>query len=111
MAKKRMTKINDTEAVEKVELVAPEGTAYTIEVEDKKCFLKKPDRGVFSKVLPMMSESFGGEINLVGAGEVILRETMIGGDTEFLTDDDFILPAALKCLELFEMRQASLKKN
>ncbi len=111
MAKKRMTKINDTEAVEKVELLAPEGTAYTIEVEDKKCFLKKPDRGVFSKVLPMMTSMTGEEPNMIVAGEIILRECMIGGDAEFLSEDDYILPACLKCLELFEMKQASLKKN
>ncbi len=111
MAKKRMTKINDTEAVEKVELVAPEGTAYTIEVEDKKCFLRKPDRVVFSKVLPLMTSMTGEQPNMIAAGEIILRECMIGGDQEFLSDDDFILPAALKCLELFEMKQASLKKN
>jgi hypothetical protein len=97
--------------VEVKELVAPEGTKYTIEIEGKKCFLKAPSRTTFGKVLPMMSASFGGEINIVGAGEILLRECTIGGDSEFLTDDEFILPASLKALELFEMKEATLKKS
>ena len=93
------------------ELVAPKGTAYTIEIEEKKCFLKTPSRATFSKVLPLMSASFGGEVNIVAAGEIILRESTIGGDTEFLTDDAYILPASLKALELFQMKEATLKKS
>ena len=101
----------NTPKVEKVELVAPAGTEYTITIEDKKCFLKAPSRATFGKVLPMMSEAFGGEVNIIGAGEILLRECTIGGDTEFLTEDSFILPASLKALELFEMKEATLKKN
>lgn len=108
--KKPMKEINSPET-EKVELVAPEGTAYTIEIDGKKCFLKKPSRHTYAKVIPMMTPMFGNEPNLMGAAEIILSECFIGGDQEFRTEDEYIVPASLQCLGLIEIKEATLKKN
>jgi len=64
MAKKPLKKINDKDAPTKVELVAPAGTYATIEVEDKVCFLKKPSRQTYAKVIPMLTPMMGGEVNI-----------------------------------------------
>lgn len=109
MAKPKI-KINAPEEV-KVEMKAPEGTAYTIEIEDKKAFLKKPSRHTYAKVLPMITPMFGSEPNLIAAGEILLSECFIGGDQEFRTDDDFIIAAAIQCVGLIEIKEATLKKN
>ena len=108
--RKPLKKIN-VEKVEKEELVAPEGTKYTITIEDKVAFLCQPSRKVFSEVLPLMSEAFGGTIDMVAAGEIILLKCFIGGDIEMKTEDEYILPAALQCLKLFNLKEAELKEN
>ena len=111
MAKKNLKKINDKDAPVKVKLVAPEGTFATIEIEGKVCFLKKPSRATYAKVIPMLTPMLGGEVNIMGAGELILRECFSGGDQEFLTDDDYIIAGAIQCVGLIELKEATLKKN
>lgn len=111
MAKRQLKKINDKEEVAQVKLVAPEGTYATIEIDGKYCFLKKPSRATYAKVIPMLTPMMGGEVNIMRAGELVLRECFIGGDQEFLTDDDFIVAGSIQCVGLIEIKEATLKKN
>ncbi len=110
MGKKKEEVLKEEEVLQ--EVVAPEGTKWTIESEDgKKAFLKEPTKSTYGKVLTLLSPSTGGEPNILEAGEVMLRECMIGGDIEFRTEVDYVVPAAMQAMSLFEMRGMTLKKN
>tara|TARA_R100001015_G_C4531229_1_gene97572 strand:+ start:209 stop:475 length:267 start_codon:yes stop_codon:yes gene_type:complete len=85
---------------------------YTIEVEDKKCVISKPDRKVMGLVLPKLFPMLGDEKqDMLGAGEIILKTCWVSGDEEIRTVDEYILAASLQCVSLIEMKTASIKKN
>lgn len=81
-------------------------TVYTISVDDKVCFLKKPNRVSVAKAMPLLVKE-----DIITAGEILLRENFIDGDKEFLTDDSFILAASLQVVQIVEIKTAELKKN
>ena len=90
--------------------------AYTISVDgsegEKIVYLKEIPKQVFYKVFPKLTPMFGGEAEIMEAGEIILRECAIGGDVKvFLTNDEYTIAAAIQCVGLVNVATGSLKKN
>jgi hypothetical protein len=89
---------------------------YTIEVNGKDglktVFLKEIPKDVFYKVFTKLTPMFGQEADPMGAGEIILRSCMIGGDIkDFSTKTEYIIGGAMQCIGLIQIADGSLKKN
>lgn len=80
------------------------GEIFRITVEDKECYLKKPNRKTIGYATVAAKD------NPLKFGEVILRDCFIGGDEEFKTDDTLFLSANGKLAELIEIKEAELEK-
>ncbi len=81
------------------------GDIFEIEVEDKKAYLKKPDRKVVSMVQSL------GEGNVVKGAELLIDACWLGGDEEIRTQDDYFF-AAMPLLDgMIEKKVATLKKR
>lgn len=107
-----MKKITNKKEESKIERVIPEGTEHIIECEDKVCYLRKLDKKTLKSVFPFIfSTEEGKDPDFLSAGEMVLRNLFIGGDIEFLNDDDFVFAGALQCASLIKFKAAILKKN
>jgi hypothetical protein len=80
------------------------GDVFEIAVEDKKCYLKKPDRKTLSFAM------VGAEANPFQPAEVILENCWLGGDEAIKTDDSLFLAAAGQIDELIDIKEATIKK-
>lgn len=80
------------------------GDVFIIEVENKKCYLKKPDRKTLSFAM------VGAEANPFQPAEVILENCWLGGDEVIKTDDSLFLAAAGQIDELIDIKEATIKK-
>lgn len=83
--------------------------AFELEIEGYKCKLRKIDRATLKVVYSKMLKATG-EMNLIDTGEIILNTCWLEGDKEIKEEDDLWLAACLKCVELIEQKEASLKK-
>lgn len=110
MKNQNLTDINSVKIPREERYTKPENSVYTIELEkrDLICYLREPNRKDISSVLPLLS---GKKKDIVGAGEIILRNCFMLGDDEFLNDDKVILTAAIQCAALIQIEEATLKKN
>ena len=79
------------------------GEFFGIVIEDKVCYLKKPDRKVLSFASQVGSDP-------MKFNEVILKNCWIGGDEEILTDDSLFLAASSKLDQVIEFKKAELVK-
>ncbi|MFR9545352.1 MAG: hypothetical protein SNJ29_07215 [Rikenellaceae bacterium] len=80
------------------------GEVFCVEVEDKKCYLKRPSR----KALGAAAVLSGGDS--IKYNEVILNNCWLGGDEEFKTEDAYFLGISQTLAELIEVKKATLKK-
>ena len=87
----------------------PAGAVYQIEVEDKVCYLKEPDRATTEIVLGLVANPYK-EPQFLRAGEIVLLKCWVGGDMEIQKDEKYLLPAAQRALNIVEVKQAKLKK-
>lgn len=105
-----MKKINDKNKKE-IQVIGD----YTLEVDGslgkKIAFLKTPGRDTFKKVFPMISPFDDSKPDYIGAGEIILRECFVGGDTEIQTVDEYILAGSIQAMGIIKIADATLKKN
>jgi len=85
-------------------LKAKHGEIFEATVEDKKCWLKKPDR----KTLAYAS-TFA-KTNPLKFNEVILENCWLGGDEEIKTQDEYFLAVCGVLEGLMAVKQAELKK-
>lgn len=83
--------------------------AFELEIDGYKCKLRKIDRATLKVVYSKMLKA-SGEMNLIDTGEIILNTCWLEGDKEIKENDDLWLAACLKCVELIEQKEASLKK-
>ncbi|MBY0486170.1 MAG: hypothetical protein K2P85_03110 [Flavobacteriaceae bacterium] len=79
------------------------GEFFGIVIEDKVCYLKKPDRKALSFASQVGSDP-------MKFNEVILKNCWIGGDEEILTDDSLFLAASSKLDQVIEFKKAELVK-
>lgn len=79
------------------------GEFFGIVIEDKVCYLKKPDRKTLSFASQVGSDP-------MKFNEVILKNCWIGGDEEILIDDSLFLAASSKLDQVIEFKKAELVK-
>ena len=77
---------------------------YEITIEDKRCYIRKPDRRVLGLATSV------GQKNPMKFNEVILYNCWLGGDDAIKTDDDYFLAAAARLEEVIEIKEAEIKK-
>jgi hypothetical protein len=82
---------------------AEHGEFFHIEVEDKICYLKKPDR----KTLSFASQVGNDPMKF---NEVILKNCWLGGDLEMQTNDSYFLAVSSKLDQVIEFKKAELVK-
>lgn len=80
------------------------GTVFHIIVEDKECFIKKPERSTLSMA---MAE---GKKSPIKFNEIILNKCWIEGDMEIQTDDEYFLGASSQLAEIVQAKSAEIKK-
>ena len=83
--------------------------AFELEIEGYKCTLRKIDRATLKVVYAKMLKA-NGEMNLLDSGEIILNTCWLDGDKEIKDNDDLWVAACLKCVELIEQKEATIKK-
>jgi hypothetical protein len=77
---------------------------YAIEVEDSVAYLHKPNRTAI-KAMSAVATS-----DPIRAGEILLENCWLGGDTSIKTDDEKFLAVSGKLGELITIKNAELKK-
>lgn len=82
---------------------AQHGEFFHITVEDKICYLKKPDR----KTLSFASQAGTDPMKF---NEVILKNCWLGGNEEIITDDSLFLAVSSKLDQVVEFKKAELVK-
>jgi len=77
---------------------------FEITVEDKKCWLHKPDRNVLDLANSASSKK-SSKFN-----ETILRNCWLAGDKDIVEEDDYFYGASTQLDELITFKNAELKK-
>lgn len=80
------------------------GDVYEITIEDKRCYIRKPDRRVLGLATSV------GQKNPMKFNEVILYNCWLAGDEDIKTNDDYFLAAASRLEEVIEIKEAEIKK-
>lgn len=96
------------QAVNAVQIAAWEkeyGQVYELEVEGRKCWLRKPNREIIRFML-----STSGNDPLARA-EALLRDCWLGGDMAIQTDDDLFIAATGVIEGILPVAVAELKKT
>jgi hypothetical protein len=79
------------------------GDVFAIKVEDKICYLKRPDRKTFSFASQVQNDP-------LRFNEVILKNCWLAGDEQILTDDSLFLAACTLIDQVTEFKKAELLK-
>ena len=87
---------------------------YQISIEgangkELKVILSPPSRFVVQAAMAKMLRQ-GGETDMIGAGEIVFNSCKIECDKEIEKDEVLLVSVFLKCFELVEIKEASLKK-
>jgi len=80
------------------------GDVYSITVEDKRVYLKKPDRKTLSYATSIASK------DPIKFNEIMLAGCWIAGDEEIKTDDGLFLSVSAHLSELIEVKEAEMLK-
>lgn len=80
------------------------GEVFRIVVEDKACYLRKPDRKVLSFA------AAAGKSDPMKVNETILKNCWLDGDKEIQEVDAYFLGASSKLDQLVEVKEAELEK-
>ena len=80
------------------------GDVFRIVVEDKACYLRKPDRKVLSFA------AAAGKSDPMKVGEAILKNCWLDGDMEIQNEDSYFLGASGKLDQMVEVKEAELEK-
>lgn len=87
----------------------PKGAEFTIEVNGKVAYLRKPDRVTIENALGL-AMPIQGRPQYIRAGEIVLLNCWVGGDDEIKSDDDLLIPAAMQAFQIIQSKTAVLKK-
>ena len=77
---------------------------FVISVEDKKVYLRTPDRKTLSYASTLATK------DPLRFNEVILENCWLGGDEEIKTDDSLFLAVSSKLPDLIQIKEATLEK-
>ncbi len=78
------------------------GTIYQIDVEDKSCIIRKPNRKDLSYVSATKDP--------IKLQENLLNQLWVAGDEEIREDDDLFFAAANQLEDVLKVKQAEIKK-
>lgn len=77
---------------------------FVISVEDKKVYLRTPDRKTLSYASTLATK------DPLKFNEVILENCWLGGDEEIKTNDELFLAVSSKLPDLIQIKEATLEK-
>ncbi len=77
---------------------------FVISVEDKKVYLRTPDRKTLSYASTLATK------DPLKFNEVILNNCWLGGDEEIKTNDELFLAVSSKLPDLIQIKEATLEK-
>ena len=77
---------------------------FVISVEDKKVYLRTPDRKTLSYASTLATK------DPLRFNEVILENCWLGGDEEIKTNDELFLAVSSKLPNLIQIKEATLEK-
>ena len=77
---------------------------FVISVEDKKVYLRTPDRKTLSYASTLATK------DPLKFNEVILNNCRLGGDEEIKTNDELFLAVSSKLPDLIQIKEATLEK-
>lgn len=80
------------------------GEIFLLSIEDKKAYLKKPNRKTLSYA------AMAGQKDNMAFNEIILKDCWLAGDEEIKTDDGLFLSASAKLPALIQIKEAELVK-
>lgn len=80
------------------------GDVFHLVVEDKACYLRKPDRKVLSYA------ASAGKSDPMKLNETILRNCWLDGDMEIQKEDAYFLGASATLDKMVEVKEAELEK-
>lgn len=80
------------------------GDIFLYEVDNKKCYLRKPDRKTLS------AASVIGKSDPMRYNEIMLANCWLEGDEEIKTEDKYFLGISGRLAELVEITEGELKK-
>lgn len=83
---------------------AKHGEVFMLQVDDKQCYLHKPDRKTLSAAMSLS------KADPIKFNEVLLNNCWLAGDEEIKTDDAYFMGASSQLDKLMEYKQAELKK-
>jgi hypothetical protein len=78
------------------------GKVYCITVDDKSCYLRKPNRKTLGYAM------VAGKENYIKFNEVLLKDCWLGGDEIIKTDDELFFAVSSKFGELVNAKEAEL---
>lgn len=80
------------------------GEVSQVTIEDKVCYLRKPDRSTLSMAATL------GKSDSIKYSEIMLEKCWLGGHEEIKTVDEYFFAAAGKVAELIKIKKATVKK-
>jgi len=80
------------------------GEIFKLEIEDKSCYLRKPDRKVLSAAMSLSKS------DPIKFNEVLLNNCWLAGDEEIKYSDEYFMGASAQLDKLMEYKVAELKK-
>ncbi len=80
------------------------GKVYLVVVEDKKCYLHKPDR------LTLDNADAQGKKRSSMFNEVLMKSTWLAGDKEIITNDDYFFGASRQLDEIITFKEGEIKE-
>lgn len=80
------------------------GELFQIDIEDKRCILKKPARKTLSFATSVATK------DPIKFNEILLKDCWVAGDEEIKTNDKYFLAASAKLSEVLEVAEASIVK-
>lgn len=83
--------------------------AYELEVDGYKCTFSEPNRFVVQAAMAKMIKT-SGEMDMMGGGEIVYKSCKIKCDPEIEANDVLLQSIYLKCFDLVEIKEVSLKK-
>jgi len=79
-------------------------TYYTITIDEYECYLRRPTRADMTVIMKITAK------NQLKGIEYMMQTCFLGGDKEIINESDLFLSAASVVEELFETKEAILKK-
>ena len=83
--------------------------AYELEVDGYKCTLSEPNRFVIAAAMAAMIRR-SGEMDMAAGGEIVFNSCKVTCDPEIEKDDVLLVSMHVKCFDLVEIKEVSLKK-